>query len=59
MVAPEIFGMEDVKKALLLILVGGVHQASDGMLFRCIFVVYFMGDLGVRSTKLPYFSVEA
>ncbi len=34
-IAPEIFGHEDVKKALLLCMVGGVtRQLSDGMKIR-------------------------
>lgn len=32
--APEIFGHEDVKKALLLLLVGGVDRSPDGMKIR-------------------------
>ena len=34
-IAPEIFGHEDVKKALLLLMVGGVtKQLADGMKLR-------------------------
>ena len=34
-IAPEIFGHEDVKKALLLLMVGGVtRQLKDGMKLR-------------------------
>jgi len=32
--APEIYGHEDVKKALLLLLVGGVDRAPAGMKIR-------------------------
>jgi len=32
--APEIYGHEDVKKALLLLLVGGVDRAPNGMKIR-------------------------
>lgn len=33
-IAPEIFGHEDVKKALLLLLVGGVDRNPNGMKIR-------------------------
>jgi len=34
-IAPEIYGMDDVKKALLLLLVGGVtKEMQDGMKIR-------------------------
>jgi DNA replication licensing factor MCM7 len=34
-IAPEIYGHEDVKKALLLLMIGGVtHQGQDGMKIR-------------------------
>lgn len=33
-IAPEIYGHEDVKKALLLLLVGGVDQSPRGMKIR-------------------------
>lgn len=32
--APEIYGHEDVKKALLLLLVGGVDRSPKGMKIR-------------------------
>jgi len=32
--APEIYGHEDVKKALLLLLVGGVDRSPHGMKIR-------------------------
>jgi DNA replication licensing factor MCM7 len=39
--APEIYGHEDVKKALLLLLVGGVDRRPQGMKIRgmhCLFI---------------------
>ena len=33
-IAPEIFGHDDVKKALLLLLVGGVDRSPKGMKIR-------------------------
>jgi len=33
-IAPEIFGHDDVKKALLLLLVGGVDKSPKGMKIR-------------------------
>ncbi len=44
--APEIFGHEDVKKALLLLMVGGVtRQLPDGMRLRGDIHVCLMGEL--------------
>lgn len=44
--APEIFGHEDVKKALLLCMVGGVtRQLPDGMKIRGDIHVCLMGAL--------------
>ena len=46
-IAPEIFGHEDVKKALLLLLVGGVtKEMGDGMKIRGDINVCLMGDPG-------------
>ena len=50
-IAPEIYGHEDVKKALLLLLVGGVDRRPDGMKIRgmmyCndVMIVFLQPDL--------------
>lgn len=50
-IAPEIFGHEDVKKALLLLMVSGVtKQLPDGMKLRGDIHLCLMGELSV---KLP------
>jgi DNA replication licensing factor MCM7 len=52
-IAPEIFGCEDVKKALLLQLVGGVTMTqSDGMKTRGDINICLMGDPGVAKSQL-------
>ncbi|CAG08303.1 unnamed protein product [Tetraodon nigroviridis] len=51
-IAPEIYGHEDVKKALLLLLVGGVEQAPKGMKIRGNINVCLMGDPGVAKSQL-------
>ncbi|XP_048885357.1 DNA replication licensing factor MCM7 isoform X2 [Brienomyrus brachyistius] len=51
-IAPEIFGHEDVKKALLLLLVGGVQQAPQGMKIRGNINICLMGDPGVAKSQL-------
>lgn len=40
--APEIYGHEDVKKALLLLLVGGVDRAPEGMKIRGNSIIHFV-----------------
>ena len=52
-VAPEIFGMEDIKKILACQLVGGVSLArDDGMKLRGDLNICLMGDPGVAKSQL-------
>ncbi|KAI9184030.1 DNA replication licensing factor MCM7 [Blastocladiella emersonii ATCC 22665] len=52
-ICPEIYGMTDVKKALLLLLVGGVtKKVGDGMKIRGDINVLLMGDPGVAKSQL-------
>jgi DNA replication licensing factor MCM7 len=52
-IAPEIYGHLDVKKALLLLLVGGVtKQMGDGMRIRGDINICLMGDPGVAKSQL-------
>ncbi|GAX82599.1 hypothetical protein CEUSTIGMA_g10025.t1 [Chlamydomonas eustigma] len=52
-IAPEIFGMEDVKKALLLLMVGGAtRHLKDGMKLRGDVHLCLMGDPGVAKSQL-------
>jgi DNA replication licensing factor MCM7 len=52
-IAPEIYGHEDAKKALLLQLVGGVTQTqADGMKTRGDINICMMGDPGVAKSQL-------
>ncbi|KAJ1622152.1 mini-chromosome maintenance [Pavlovales sp. CCMP2436] len=52
-IAPEIFAHEDVKKALLLLLVGGVTNVmEDGMRIRGDINICLMGDPGVAKSQL-------
>ena len=55
-IAPEIFGHEDVKKAMLLQLVGGVTRTmADGMKIRGDINICLMGDPGVAKSQLLKF----
>ena len=52
-IAPEIFGHEDVKKALLLMLVGGsLTSLKDGVRIRGDLHMCLMGDPGVAKSQL-------
>ncbi|KAJ3131084.1 Mcm2-7 hexameric complex component [Physocladia obscura] len=52
-IAPEIYGHEDVKKALLLLLVGGHPKTTgDGMKIRGDLNICLMGDPGVAKSQL-------
>ncbi|EPY19575.1 minichromosome maintenance protein 7 (cell division control protein 47) [Strigomonas culicis] len=50
-IAPEIWGMEDVKKALLCQLVGG-SSIANGIRIRSDLNILFMGDPGVAKSQL-------
>lgn len=60
-IAPEIYGHIDVKKALLLLLVGGATKTmGDGMKIRGDINICLMGDPGVaKSQLLKYISKVA
>ncbi|XP_064557791.1 DNA replication licensing factor MCM7-like, partial [Zonotrichia leucophrys gambelii] len=51
-IAPEIFGHEDVKKSLLLLLAGGVERSPRGMRIRGNINICLMGDPGVAKSQL-------
>ena len=60
-IAPEIYGHLDVKKALLLLLIGGVtKEMGDGMRIRGDINICLVGDPGVaKSQLLKYISKVA
>ncbi|EDO07084.1 minichromosome maintenance family protein [Babesia bovis T2Bo] len=52
-IAPEIYGHEDVKKALLLQLIGGVtREKKDGGIIRGSIHILLLGDPGVAKSQL-------
>lgn len=52
-IAPEIYGHDDVKKCLLLLLIGGVtKEMGDGMRIRGDINICLMGDPGVAKSQL-------
>ncbi|CAI4222357.1 unnamed protein product [Auanema sp. JU1783] len=51
-IAPEIYGLKDVKKSLLLALVGGVDKNASGMKIRGALNILLMGDPGVAKSQL-------
>ncbi|CAK9293122.1 unnamed protein product [Gordionus sp. m RMFG-2023] len=51
-IAPEIYGFLDIKKALLLLLVGGVEKFTEGMKIRGSINICLMGDPGVAKSQL-------
>ncbi|KNC20650.1 hypothetical protein FF38_01467 [Lucilia cuprina] len=58
-IAPEIYGHLDVKKALLLMLVGGAQKSiKDGMKIRGNLNMCLMGDPGVAKSQLLKFIVK-
>ena len=52
--APEIYGHEDVKKALLLLLVGGVDRKPQGMKIRGMCLYLFHTVIAIVIQKWEY-----
>lgn len=52
-ICPEIFGMDEVKRALLLLMIGGVtKEMVDGMKIRGTINVLLMGDPGIAKSQM-------
>lgn len=52
-IAPEIYGMDTVKKALLLLMVGGVTQVThDNLRIRGEINIALIGDPGIAKSQL-------
>ncbi|KAM3132906.1 hypothetical protein pb186bvf_015054 [Paramecium bursaria] len=52
-IAPEIFGLDDVKKALVLMMVGGVYkEMEDGLKIRGDINIALIGDPGIAKSQL-------
>lgn len=51
-IAPEIYGHMDIKKSLLLTLVGGVDASETGMKIRGAINVLLVGDPGVAKSQM-------
>ncbi|XP_043463646.1 DNA replication licensing factor Mcm7 [Leptopilina heterotoma] len=54
-IAPEIYGLQDVKKALLLLLVGGTDKKKGDIKIRGNINICLMGDPGVAKSQLLSF----
>lgn len=59
-IAPEIYGHPDVKKAILLLMVGGLDRnMADGMRIRGDINICLMGDPGVAKSQLLKWTTKA
>lgn len=57
-IAPEIFGLDDIKKALLLLLVGGTEKRTGDIKIRGNINICLMGDPGVAKSQLLSFATR-